>query len=65
MIEEYIIIFVPILNLVVLQLKRVKGCVPYILVSLFLSLNKNTCQTRKNVFCFTSEAHFVLKKTKF
>ena len=64
-IEEYIIIFVPILILVVLRLKRFKCCVPYILVSLFLSLNKSTCQTRKNVFCFTSKALFVLKKTKF
>ena len=31
----------------------------------FLSLNKSTCQCRKNVFYFTSKALFVLKKIKF
>ena len=31
----------------------------------FLSLNKSTCQTRKNVFYFTSKALFVLEKIKF
>ena len=31
----------------------------------FLSLNKSTCKTRKNVFYFTSKALFVLKKIKF
>ena len=31
----------------------------------FLSLNKSTCQTRKNAFYFTSKALFVLKKIKF
>ena len=31
----------------------------------FLSLNESTCQTRKNVFYFTSKALFVLKKIKF
>ena len=31
----------------------------------FLSLNKSTCQTRKNVFHFTSKALFVLEKIKF
>ena len=29
-----------------------KGCVRYIFASLFLNLNENTCQTRKNVFYF-------------
>ena len=42
-----------------------KGCVCYIFASLFLSLNESTCQTRKNVFYFTSKALFVLKKIKF
>ena len=32
----------------------------YLLVC-FLSLNNSTCQTRKNVFYFTSKALFVLK----
>ena len=31
----------------------------------FLSLNESTCQTRKNVFYFTSKALFVLEKVKF
>ena len=31
----------------------------------FLSLNGSTCQTRKNIFCFTSEGLFVLEKIKF
>ena len=31
----------------------------------FLSLNKSTCQTRKNVICFTLKALFVLEKIKF
>ena len=43
----------------------VKGCVPYISASLILSLNDSTCQTRKNIFYFTSKALFVLVKIKF
>ena len=31
----------------------------------FVSLNESTCQTRKNVFYFTSKALFVLEKIKF
>ena len=31
----------------------------------FLSLNESTCQSRKNVFYFTSKALFILKKIKF
>ena len=31
----------------------------------FLSLNKSTCQTRRNSFYFTSKALFVLEKIKF
>ena len=31
----------------------------------FLSLNENTCQTRKNAFYFTSKVLFVLEKIKF
>ena len=31
----------------------------------FPSLNESTCQTRKNVFHFTSKALFVLEKIKF
>ena len=43
----------------------VKGCVHSIFASFFLSLNESTCQTRKNVFYFTSKALFVLEKIKF
>ena len=42
-----------------------KGCVRYIFASLFLSLNKSTCQTGENVFYFTSKALFVLEIIKF
>ena len=42
-----------------------KGCVRYIFASLFLGLNKSTCQIKKNVFYFTSKPLFVLKKIKF
>ena len=31
----------------------------------FLSLNESTCETKKNVFNFTSKAPFVLEKIKF
>ena len=31
----------------------------------FLSLKKSTCETRKNIFYFTSKALFVLEKIKF
>ena len=31
----------------------------------FLSVNKSTCQTRKNAFYFTSKALFFLEKIKF
>ena len=31
----------------------------------FLSLNESACQTRKNVFFFTTKALFVLEKIKF
>ena len=43
----------------------IKGCVHYILVDCFLDLNESTCQTRENVFYFTSKALFVLEKIKF
>ena len=48
-----------------MEVKELKGCVCYIFAGLFLSLKESTCQTRKNVFYFTSKALFVLKKIKF
>ena len=36
-----------------------------ILLLCFLSLKENSCETRKNVFYFTSKALFVLEKIKF
>ena len=42
-----------------------KGCVRYIFARLFLGLNESPCQTRENVFYFTSKALFVLEKIKF
>ena len=43
---------------------KIKSCVPFIFASLLLILNESTCQTRKNVFYFTSKALFVLEKIK-
>ena len=42
-----------------------KGCVRYILLVCFFSLKESTCETRKNVFYFTSRVLFVLEKIKF
>ena len=47
------------------RLYILKGCVHYICTSLYSSLNKSICQTKKNIFYFTSEALFVLEKIKF
>ena len=42
------------------NLASLKVCVCYICAGLFLSsLNESTCQTRKNVFYFTSKAPFL------
>ena len=35
------------------------------LIVCFLSLREIACETRKNVFCFTSKALFALAKIKF
>ena len=43
----------------------IKGCVHYIFASLFFSLKESTCETRKNVFHFTSKVLFILKKIEF
>ena len=43
----------------------IKGYVRYIFARLCLSLNESSCQTKKNVFHFTSKALFVLEKIKF
>ena len=45
-------------------LKRVKGCACDIFGSLFFK-STSTCETRKNAFCFTSKALFVLEKMFF
>ena len=42
-----------------------KSCVHYILASLFLGLTESTCETRKNVFSFTSKALYIFEKIKF
>ena len=44
---------------------KFKVCVRYVFASLFSSVNGSTCQTKKNVFYFTSKALFVLEKIKF
>ena len=43
----------------------VKGCVCYIFANLFCISKRGTCETRKNVFYFTSKALFVLEIIKF
>ena len=43
----------------------VKGCVRYTLPVCFVRLKESTCKTRKNVFCFTLKALFVLEIIKF
>ena len=48
---------------VIINLLKVVSAI-FVLVY-FLSLNESTCQTRKNVFYFTSKALFVLEKIKF
>ena len=42
----------------------IKGCICYILLVL-LCLKESTCETRKNVFYFTSKALFVIEIIKF
>ena len=42
-----------------------EGCVHYTLLICFVCLKESTCETKKNVFYFTSKALFVLDITKF
>ena len=41
-----------------------KGCSAAFLLVCFSTLKESTCETRKNVFCLTSKALFVLEKIK-
>ena len=41
------------------------NCAHYICDVYFLNLHESSCQTRKNVFYFTSKTLFVLEKIKF
>ena len=43
---------------------ELKGSVRYIFATLFLGLKETFCETRKNIFCFTQKALFVLEKIK-
>ena len=45
--------------------KVLTGCVRYIFDSLFVCVKESTCETRKNVFYFTSKALFILEIIKF
>ena len=45
------------------RLPKLKAVSAIFLLVCFLSLNKSTCQTRKNVY-FISKALFVLEKTR-
>ena len=40
-------------------------CARYIFASLILGLKESFCETRKNIFYFTSNALFILEKIKF
>ena len=44
---------------------QLKGCVLYILLVCFSSLKKSTCETRKNIFYFTSKLFSFLRKSNF
>ena len=46
----------------------IKVCVvsaTFLLVFFFLTLKESNCETRKNIFYFTSNALFILEKIKF
>ena len=43
----------------------VKGCIRYIFSSLFLKAKESACETRKNLFYYTSKALFILEIIKF
>ena len=43
---------------------ELKSCARYIFASLILGLKENFCETRKNIFYFTSKALFFLEKIK-
>ena len=49
----------------VLDLLILKVASATFLLVCFLSLNKRTCRTRKNIFYFTSKSLLVLQKIKF
>ena len=57
--------FILVKSLGTLGTENINGCVFYSFASLLLDLNENTCQTKENVFYFTSKALFVLEKIKF
>ena len=50
-------------------LEYLKGCVHYIFASLFFMFirakKESNCETKKNVFYFTSKVLFALEKIKF
>ena len=44
---------------------KLKSCIYYILLVCFLSWKESSCETRKNVFYFTSKALFLFGNIKF
>ena len=44
---------------------ELKRCARYIFACLILGLKESFCETRKNIFYFTSKALFFLEKIKF
>ena len=55
----------PLIQIVAHILNKLKVVSATFLLVCFSSLKESTCETRKNVFCFTSKALFVLEKIKF
>ena len=47
------------------KFNSLKGCVRYILLICFVSLKVGICETRKNVFYYTSKVFFILEIIKF
>ena len=52
-------------NTVLKEIRCLKVVSTTFLLVHFLSLNESTCQSRKNVFYFTSKAGFVFVKVRF
>ena len=64
-VQSAVMLFVTWINLLFLQIVSLKVVSATFLLVDFLSLKESTCETKKNVFYFTSKALFVLEKIRF